>query len=95
MPNVVKFLKELLANKLKLDEASHVELNTVCEHRRVKGTRNGPKTEKMGQRTKSTRPVSPHTGKPHGCVNLAESKHDLHGLTTHPCLFNKLDHDLK
>ncbi|PPS18424.1 hypothetical protein GOBAR_AA02152 [Gossypium barbadense] len=27
MPNAVKFLKELLANKRKLDEASHVELN--------------------------------------------------------------------
>ncbi|KAK5802705.1 hypothetical protein PVK06_030322 [Gossypium arboreum] len=30
MPNAVKFLKELLANKRKLDKASHVELNTVC-----------------------------------------------------------------
>ncbi|KAG8472227.1 hypothetical protein CXB51_034304 [Gossypium anomalum] len=30
MPNAVKFLKELLANKRKLDEASHVELNVVC-----------------------------------------------------------------
>ncbi|PPR96325.1 hypothetical protein GOBAR_AA24338 [Gossypium barbadense] len=27
MPNAVKFLKELLTNKQKLDEASHVELN--------------------------------------------------------------------
>ncbi|PPR85416.1 hypothetical protein GOBAR_AA35275 [Gossypium barbadense] len=27
MPNAMKFLKELLANKRKLDEASHVELN--------------------------------------------------------------------
>ncbi|PPR98649.1 hypothetical protein GOBAR_AA22015 [Gossypium barbadense] len=27
MPKVMKFLKELLANKRKLDEASHVELN--------------------------------------------------------------------
>ncbi|KAK5833518.1 hypothetical protein PVK06_017362 [Gossypium arboreum] len=30
MPNAVKFLKELLTNKQKLDEASHVELNAVC-----------------------------------------------------------------
>ncbi|KAG8474649.1 hypothetical protein CXB51_031277 [Gossypium anomalum] len=30
MPNAVKFLKELLANKRKLDDASHVELNAVC-----------------------------------------------------------------
>ncbi|KAG8496910.1 hypothetical protein CXB51_008094 [Gossypium anomalum] len=29
MPNAIKFLKELLANKRKLDEASHVELNAV------------------------------------------------------------------
>ncbi|KAK5812937.1 hypothetical protein PVK06_028381 [Gossypium arboreum] len=30
MPNAVKFLKEILVNKQKLDEASHVELNAVC-----------------------------------------------------------------
>ncbi|KAK5825764.1 hypothetical protein PVK06_020630 [Gossypium arboreum] len=30
MPNAMKFLKELLENKWKLDEASHVELNVVC-----------------------------------------------------------------
>ncbi|KAK5836128.1 hypothetical protein PVK06_011882 [Gossypium arboreum] len=30
MPKVVKFLKELLTNKRKLDEALHVELNAVC-----------------------------------------------------------------
>ncbi|KAK5785721.1 hypothetical protein PVK06_040332 [Gossypium arboreum] len=30
MPIAIKFLKELLANKRKLDEASHVELNAVC-----------------------------------------------------------------
>ncbi|KAK5811706.1 hypothetical protein PVK06_027067 [Gossypium arboreum] len=30
MPNVMKFLKELLVNKRKLDEVSHVELNAVC-----------------------------------------------------------------
>ncbi|KAK5775845.1 hypothetical protein PVK06_043796 [Gossypium arboreum] len=30
MPNAVKFLKELSANKWKLDEASYVELNAVC-----------------------------------------------------------------
>ncbi|KAG8489221.1 hypothetical protein CXB51_017300 [Gossypium anomalum] len=30
MPNEMKFLKELLTNKRKLDEASHVELNAVC-----------------------------------------------------------------
>ncbi|KAG8501006.1 hypothetical protein CXB51_003044 [Gossypium anomalum] len=30
MPNTVKFLKELLSNKRKLDESSHVELNVVC-----------------------------------------------------------------
>ncbi|PPS17233.1 hypothetical protein GOBAR_AA03347 [Gossypium barbadense] len=31
MPNAVKFLKELLANKWKLDDASHVELNAPQE----------------------------------------------------------------
>ncbi|KHG07876.1 Putative iroquois-class homeodomain irx-1 [Gossypium arboreum] len=41
------------------------------EHRRVKGTRNGPKIEKMGQCTKSTRPGLPRTGRPHGRVPLA------------------------
>ncbi|KAK5846863.1 hypothetical protein PVK06_003164 [Gossypium arboreum] len=30
MPNAMKFLKELLVNKRKLDEVSHVELNAVC-----------------------------------------------------------------
>ncbi|KAK5845514.1 hypothetical protein PVK06_001705 [Gossypium arboreum] len=30
IPDAMKFLKELLANKRKLDEASHVELNAVC-----------------------------------------------------------------
>ncbi|KAK5826208.1 hypothetical protein PVK06_021124 [Gossypium arboreum] len=30
MPNAKKFLKKLLANKRKLDEASHVKLNAVC-----------------------------------------------------------------
>ncbi|KAG8503647.1 hypothetical protein CXB51_001627 [Gossypium anomalum] len=30
IPNSMKFLRELLANKRKLDEASHVELNAVC-----------------------------------------------------------------
>ncbi|KHG09223.1 Replicase polyprotein 1ab [Gossypium arboreum] len=37
--------------------------------------RNEPKTEKMGQRTKSTQLGPPHTGRPHSRVNLA-------GLTT-------------
>ncbi|KHG17330.1 hypothetical protein F383_03972 [Gossypium arboreum] len=58
----------------------------------MKGTRNGQKTEKMSQHTKSTRPGPPHTGRPHSRVNLAESKHNLHGWTILPCLFNKLDH---
>ncbi|KHG26477.1 hypothetical protein F383_08579 [Gossypium arboreum] len=49
----------------------------------------------MGQRTKSTRPGPLHTGRPHGRVNFAESKHDSHGWTTCPCLFNRLDHGLK
>ncbi|KHG16502.1 Ras-related RABA6a -like protein [Gossypium arboreum] len=35
--------------------------------------RNGPKTEKMGQSNKSTRPGPPHTGRPNGRVNLAGS----------------------
>ena len=30
MPNTFKFLKEILTNKRKLDEVSHVELNAVC-----------------------------------------------------------------
>ncbi|KHG08654.1 Rho GTPase-activating 5 [Gossypium arboreum] len=33
----------------------------------------------MGQRTKSTQPGPPHTGRPHDPVNLEKSKHDLHG----------------
>ncbi|KHG15372.1 Aconitate hydratase [Gossypium arboreum] len=48
--------------------------------------------KKMGQHTKSTRPGPPHTGRPHDRVNLEESKHDSHEWTTHPCLFNRLDH---
>ncbi|KHF99503.1 Transaldolase [Gossypium arboreum] len=36
----------------------------------------------MGQSTKSTRPGLPHMGKPHNCVNLADSKHDSHGRIT-------------
>ncbi|KHG25427.1 hypothetical protein F383_00764 [Gossypium arboreum] len=47
--------------------------------------RNGPKTEKMGQRTKSTRPGPPHTGRPHNRVNLEESKHDT--LACHTSVF--------
>ncbi|PPR85944.1 hypothetical protein GOBAR_AA34747 [Gossypium barbadense] len=35
MPNVMKFLKELLTNKQKLDEASHVELNTEMSLKEV------------------------------------------------------------
>ncbi|KHG29634.1 D-amino acid dehydrogenase small subunit [Gossypium arboreum] len=33
--------------------------------------------EKMGQRTKSTRPGLPHTGRPHGRVPLTSLDHDL------------------
>ncbi|PPS02648.1 hypothetical protein GOBAR_AA18015 [Gossypium barbadense] len=36
MPIVVKFLKELLANKRKLDERSHVDLNAVCSEMSLK-----------------------------------------------------------
>ncbi|KHG00654.1 hypothetical protein F383_39056 [Gossypium arboreum] len=36
----------------------------------------------MGQRTKSTRPEPSHAGRPHGRVNLAESKH---GRVTRAC----------
>ncbi|PPS10237.1 hypothetical protein GOBAR_AA10410 [Gossypium barbadense] len=35
MPNAMKFLKELLADKRKLDEASHVELNTEISLKEV------------------------------------------------------------
>ncbi|KHG22013.1 hypothetical protein F383_26607 [Gossypium arboreum] len=35
------------------------------EHRRVKRARNGPKTEKMDQHGKLTRPRLPHTCRPH------------------------------
>ncbi|KAG8477766.1 hypothetical protein CXB51_027752 [Gossypium anomalum] len=48
------------------------------KHRRMKGTRNGPKTEKMGQSMKLTRPGAPHTSRSHGRDNLAELKHDSH-----------------
>ncbi|KHG01192.1 hypothetical protein F383_39215 [Gossypium arboreum] len=44
--------------------------------------KNEPKTEKMGQRTKLTRPGLPHTGRPHGRVPLARSKH---GRVTQAC----------
>ncbi|KHF99546.1 Delphilin [Gossypium arboreum] len=40
---------------------------------RAKGMRNEPKMEKIGQSTKSTQPEPPHTGRPHGRVNLAGS----------------------
>ncbi|KHG21526.1 hypothetical protein F383_27779 [Gossypium arboreum] len=36
----------------------------------------------MGQSTKSTRPGLLHTGRPHGRVNLAESKHDSQACHT-------------
>ncbi|KHG18343.1 HGPRTase-like protein 2 [Gossypium arboreum] len=49
----------------------------------------------MGERTKSTRPGIPHTGSPHGRVNLVESKHDSHGYNTHPFHSNRLEHGLK
>ncbi|KHG08674.1 hypothetical protein F383_35681 [Gossypium arboreum] len=49
----------------------------------------------MGQCTKSTRPGLPHTCIPHERVNLAESKHDSHEQTTHPCHSNRLNHGLK
>ncbi|KHG22824.1 hypothetical protein F383_30258 [Gossypium arboreum] len=37
---------------------------------RAKGMRNGPKTEKMGQSTKSTQLGPPHTGRPDDRVYL-------------------------
>ncbi|KHG19973.1 Superoxide dismutase [Cu-Zn] [Gossypium arboreum] len=43
------------------------------EHKRAKEIRNGPKMEKIGQNTESTRPEAPHTGRPYGRVNLAGS----------------------
>ncbi|KHG20056.1 hypothetical protein F383_25564 [Gossypium arboreum] len=39
--------------------------------------RNGPKTEKIGQRMKSTQPGLPHTSRLHGRVPLASLDHDL------------------
>ncbi|KHG22443.1 hypothetical protein F383_28347 [Gossypium arboreum] len=33
----------------------------------------------MDQSMNSTRPGPPHTGRPHGRVNLADSKHEAHG----------------
>ncbi|KHF99576.1 hypothetical protein F383_38542 [Gossypium arboreum] len=56
--------------------------------------RNEPKTEKMGQSTKSTRSGLPHTGRLHGRVNLAELEHDSHGYSTRPCHSNRLEHGL-
>ncbi|KAG8497352.1 hypothetical protein CXB51_008633 [Gossypium anomalum] len=47
MSNAVKFLKELLANKRKLDDASHVELNAVCSailHNRLPNKLKGPES---------------------------------------------------
>ncbi|KHG04139.1 hypothetical protein F383_30033 [Gossypium arboreum] len=49
----------------------------------------------MDQYVKSTRPRLPYTGRSHDRVTLAESKHDLHGQTIRPCLFNSLKHGLK
>ncbi|KHG20085.1 hypothetical protein F383_02180 [Gossypium arboreum] len=57
--------------------------------------RNRPKTEKMGQHRKSTRPGLPHTGIPHSRVNLAELKHDSQGKNTRPCHSNRFKHGLK
>ncbi|KHG08745.1 hypothetical protein F383_36104 [Gossypium arboreum] len=59
--------------------ATYVAPCVQGEHRRVKGMRNRSKTEEVGQRTKSTWPGPPHMGRPHGRVNLAESKHDSQG----------------
>ncbi|KHG29056.1 hypothetical protein F383_35687 [Gossypium arboreum] len=41
--------------------------------------------EKMDLYGKITRPRLPHTGVSHGHVNLAGSKHDLHGSVTRVC----------
>ncbi|KHG04501.1 hypothetical protein F383_29725 [Gossypium arboreum] len=49
----------------------------------------------MGQLMKSIRPGLPHTGRPHGRVNLEESKHDSHGYNTRLCHSNRLEHSLK
>ncbi|KHF98186.1 hypothetical protein F383_37463 [Gossypium arboreum] len=46
----------------------------------------------MGQSTKSTQPKPPHTSRPHGRVNLAESKHDSHRYSTRLWHFNRLEH---
>ncbi|PPS04407.1 hypothetical protein GOBAR_AA16256 [Gossypium barbadense] len=43
MPNAVKFLKELLANKRKLDEASHVELNVKIGSKNIHKPSNNKK----------------------------------------------------
>ncbi|KHG21608.1 50S ribosomal L25 [Gossypium arboreum] len=44
--------------------ASYADISECLNRfeQRAKGMRNGPKTEKMGQSTKSTRPGPPHTG---------------------------------
>ncbi|KHG15058.1 Dihydrodipicolinate synthase [Gossypium arboreum] len=58
------------------------------EHRRVKRERNGPKTEKIDQHVKSTRPGLPYTGKPHARVVLA-------GSSTARTSLHSLEHGLK
>ncbi|KHG14486.1 ABC transporter G family member 35 [Gossypium arboreum] len=49
---------------------------------------NGPKTEKMGQHTKSTRLGLPHLGRPYGRVPLASLNHGLKQLHTGVSLSN-------
>ncbi|KHG00412.1 atp-dependent dna helicase mph1 [Gossypium arboreum] len=46
----------------------------------------------MGQSTNLTRPRLPHTGKPHGRVNLVELKHDSHEYSTCPWHSNRPEH---
>ncbi|KHF98514.1 hypothetical protein F383_37843 [Gossypium arboreum] len=46
----------------------------------------------MGQSTKLTRPGPPHTGRPHGHVNLEKLEHNSHGYSTRSCHSNRLEH---
>ncbi|KHG06909.1 hypothetical protein F383_33601 [Gossypium arboreum] len=57
--------------------------------------RNGPKIEKIGQHTKSTRPGLPHTSVSHDRVPLASLNHSLKQLHTGVSLLSPIEEALR
>ncbi|PPS15010.1 hypothetical protein GOBAR_AA05570 [Gossypium barbadense] len=77
MPNAVKFLKELLANKRKLDETSHVELNAEISlkniHEPCSSNNKGPIYEEHRLQIKELDESRTHKSRTHDKLKL---RHD-------------------